>query len=1162
MTSIPSQEFDAVALLLAYRDGQRDFRNITLKGHFPEDEEFTFAGVDFSGAQLRDIVLKGIELVDVNFQGADFKNVVFEDILLERVSFRESHFTQTKFNSTVIQDCNFNVTMLRRHSIQFENVSLLNTRFQDAHLECIDFSRCQTLQNVDFEQSYLKLVNFASTKLCDCNFQGAKINCANFRRAHLERVDFSHTEISTVATRFSTANNRLILGGCFKWLLIGTLILLAVTTSVVTTFISPFLTAILPLFILFLAVPFQIFWSNSKANFCETKLKSVNFSHSRLENVNFSRANCQAVKFVHAQMSAPKKYLGAIYFALSSFFVSLGSILLTLLIAAFLWFMIDEWQAAVDPQGLNLFIVMLILGTGFLHFVTASVLQHMSEAIWGIPVTALCLLLAALNQPIFLALTMVIVALATIRVFQILLRLSLSLAIAIAAMILLCIVILLLQYESAEVFDLPLLQSIAAAIVIVISASIRTASSISEIGFFTGWRNCVVALTVPLFPTAVGGLLLLIGISHWFDTPGFPASPANALGFMAIALGILLGTLLGTYIGWQALRDKQSYQIIRDRGILFCYWVGCTSVRFTNANLSGADFSLAAVNNADFQGAKIHHASWFKTRNLETARFGKSYLQYPAVRKLLIRRQGLLAPQSKIMRRLMQGYRQLPQKLKELTHAILIDPAPHKLENLDLRGIRLSYGQHDDTPAITPDVFNLARVSFKDTDLREADLRGSNLENANLINANLENADLRDTTLTNAYIKGWKINSKTQFDQACCEQVYLDNPGVETSDQIPIVLSEHSQELSYQIFAQLLMQSEDMENITQLEEEFTRIDSLDNRIHREYKLNQLANQAQASYSIDADLYRQLFSYHLKAKRQAQRKQSWWQSILWFRIEPWIEKTNQLTQELDIFPLLGNLGNLSILVGVIAFVNNALKSPETNLEDYYRAWEILHADTAEVSGVKRFALEALPTADGSLVGINVAGENLEAIDLSGKNLTDADLSGANLAGAILIQATLVRANLAEANLENADMGYQLELEVPRRLEDAWQLLEDPFSTGQATNLEAANLRDANLSGVGLQRANLRRSNLRGANLVNADLVDADIAVADLTNANLANADLTDVALIGANLTNADLTNADLTGADLSNADLTNADLTGAILCQTTMPDGSINQDRCP
>ena len=68
--------------------------------------------------------------------------------------------------------------------------------------------------------------------------------------------------------------------------------------------------------------------------------------------------------------------------------------------------------------------------------------------------------------------------------------------------------------------------------------------------------------------------------------------------------------------------------------------------------------------------------------------------------------------------------------------------------------------------------------------------------------------------------------------------------------------------------------------------------------------------------------------------------------------------------------------------------------------------------------------------------------------------------------------------------------------------------------------------------------------------------ADLSSADLSGANLEGANLS-----GAYLEGADLMDADLSGAYLSNAKLEGADLEGAILCNTTMPDGSVIYSGC-
>ena len=104
---------------------------------------------------------------------------------------------------------------------------------------------------------------------------------------------------------------------------------------------------------------------------------------------------------------------------------------------------------------------------------------------------------------------------------------------------------------------------------------------------------------------------------------------------------------------------------------------------------------------------------------------------------------------------------------------------------------------------------------------------------------------------------------------------------------------------------------------------------------------------------------------------------------------------------------------------------------------------------------------------------------------------------------------------------------------------------------------------------------------GAILVSADLADANLRRADLTDADLAGADLRGADLHAADLKGADLRSADLTGADMRSAifddanfryaNLTEVNMRGAKgregqlstarLCDTTLPDGTLNVRDC-
>ncbi|MBI2906453.1 MAG: pentapeptide repeat-containing protein [Chloroflexi bacterium] len=108
-----------------------------------------------------------------------------------------------------------------------------------------------------------------------------------------------------------------------------------------------------------------------------------------------------------------------------------------------------------------------------------------------------------------------------------------------------------------------------------------------------------------------------------------------------------------------------------------------------------------------------------------------------------------------------------------------------------------------------------------------------------------------------------------------------------------------------------------------------------------------------------------------------------------------------------------------------------------------------------------------------------------------------------------------------------------------------------------NLSGANLFNARLSGANLSGANLTNVNLRRADLTRANLSKADLSRADLYRADLSWADLTGATLRAASLRAAQLNGANLTGATLPGGDF----LRDADFCNTTMPDGSVDNSGC-
>lgn len=108
-----------------------------------------------------------------------------------------------------------------------------------------------------------------------------------------------------------------------------------------------------------------------------------------------------------------------------------------------------------------------------------------------------------------------------------------------------------------------------------------------------------------------------------------------------------------------------------------------------------------------------------------------------------------------------------------------------------------------------------------------------------------------------------------------------------------------------------------------------------------------------------------------------------------------------------------------------------------------------------------------------------------------------------------------------------------------------------AAGLRLPLQGADLTGATLSAAFLWEVNLQGTFLNGANFTDAEL----------SGANLESADLQDAILSRTNLSGANLDGANLRGANLQDAVLAGTSLDRAVLCQTTLPDGTVDNRDC-
>ncbi len=183
----------------------------------------------------------------------------------------------------------------------------------------------------------------------------------------------------------------------------------------------------------------------------------------------------------------------------------------------------------------------------------------------------------------------------------------------------------------------------------------------------------------------------------------------------AVAVAVAMSVAgLSTSVSRQALAGDRKYTFIRTIAIAFAA-TGGTS--FRSADLTDADFTQSILESTNFTEANLTCTCWFQAKKLDFARVGKTYLETPQVRQLLITKEG----------------------------------QNQNFDNLPLRGVNLRRA-------------NLVDASFIGADLSEANLQSANLLKAKLKQTQLDRTDLTGAYLTGAYIEDWGITSETKID--------------------------------------------------------------------------------------------------------------------------------------------------------------------------------------------------------------------------------------------------------------------------------------------------------------------------------------------------------------------------------------------------------------
>lgn len=386
------------------------------------------------------------------------------------------------------------------------------------------------------------------------------------------------------------------------------------------------------------------------ANFSNSLLQGVNFSEADLEYCNFSNTQLQGANFSKAKL-AKAKFNGAktgmnllwslLYLIITSVVIYLGIyvvfIIATLSALPFYLELLEDSQS--KTQYMTIIAYILIFMLGLLHFWATSLLRNMDEAVWGIFMTIVAIILSMIGQPITNALAWLIILYGLIRVIKVLFDWNYIVSISLIIVISVTIGVVLYKYDfiinnSNNSFLLPL---IAGVIIASIISSLSVAIVFAEISIVTYQKRTVILL-IPLFSlvltTAITTIITKVnffGIIFTLDEIFIFTVSFIALNMVVFSIIILLGSL-GVFIGRQALKDNPNYRFVRDCGVWLCQWVGTD---FREADLTEADFSGATLHNANFTKATLKHTCWNGAKRMEYARFGNSYLRYPKIRKLL-----------------------------------------------------------------------------------------------------------------------------------------------------------------------------------------------------------------------------------------------------------------------------------------------------------------------------------------------------------------------------------------------------------------------------------------------------------------------------------------------------------------------------------------------
>ncbi|MBW4519921.1 MAG: pentapeptide repeat-containing protein [Scytolyngbya sp. HA4215-MV1] len=262
---------------------------------------------------------------------------------------------------------------------------------------------------------------------------------------------------------------------------------------------------------------------------------------------------------------------------------------------------------------------------------------------------------------------------------------------------------------------------------VAVAVAVAVASAVTVAGAIT--------VTIAVADTVTSIAVTVVAVSGAGITASAIASAVANTGVVAVAVAsasaitvAIASLLLGFYSGYCAFEGDERFALLYIFGVAFGALGGTL---FRGADLTHANFSYAVLKGSNFnhttqKQTRLEWVCWQDAQKLDRARVGNSILANPAVRDLLVTR---------------NGYK------KSYIDANL------RAANLD--GV------------------NLEQANLTWADLSGATLRHASLKDANLTESLVLNTDFTGATLTGSCLEAWNIDCNTQLESVDCQYVYL-----------------------------------------------------------------------------------------------------------------------------------------------------------------------------------------------------------------------------------------------------------------------------------------------------------------------------------------------------------------------------------------------------